>query len=172
MKSRYIVVLLFAAVCASAGLAAQDGKDRKSDPPFTFRQGQTVYITAFHTIEHFTSRGLNVVPPANIVDSHLPAELRVRKGFEKRKVYRLVNKASGADFVFLVLIHDNAAEGLALAPEVFKEYQNKLNIEALREAAYARATIGPLKIHNLGRLSEHLAKKFHEEEGRAAKPSP
>ncbi len=80
-----------------------------------------------------------------------------------------MNKASGADFVFLVLIHDNAAEGLALAPDVFKETQNKLHIEALREAAYARATVGPLKIHNLGRISEHLVRQFHEEGGRPAK---
>ena len=161
-----MVVLLSAGVLASVGLAAQNANEQSLDQRFIFRQGQTVYVTAFHTIEHFTSRGLNVVPPANIVDSHLPAELRVRKDFEKQKVYKLVNKASGADFVFLVLIHDDAAEGLALAPEVFKESQNKLNIEALREAAYARATVGPLKIHNLGRLSDHLVKRFHEDEGR------
>ena len=166
-----IVVLLSAALLASVGVAAQNATEQKLNHRFIFRQGQTVYVTAFHTIEHFTSRGLNVVPPANIVDSHLPAELRVRKDFEKQKVYKLVNKASGADFVFLVLIHDDAAEGLALAPEVFKEHQNKLNIEALREAAYARATVGPMKIHNLGRLSDHLVRRFHEDEGRPTNAS-
>lgn len=169
MKCRAILVLLLATLAATADLAAQDATTRTVPPPFSFRHGQTVYVTAFHTIEHFTSRGLNVVPPANIVDSHLPAELQVRKDFEKRKVYTLVNKASGADFVFLVLIHDNAAEGLALAPDVFKEYQNKINIEALREAAYARVTVGPLKIHNLGRISDHLVRQFHEEGGRPTK---
>lgn len=96
-----IVVLLSAALLASVGVAAQNANGQKLDQRFIFRQGQTVYVTAFHTIEHFTSRGLNVVPSANIVDSHLPAELRVRKDFEKRKVYTLVNKASGADFVLL-----------------------------------------------------------------------
>ena len=166
-----IVVLLSAAFLASVGVAAQNANEQRLDKRFVFRQGQTVYVTAFHTIEHFTSRGLNVVPPANIVDSHLPAELRVRKDFEKRKVYTLVNKASGADFVFVVLIHDDAAEGLALAPDVFREQQNKLNIEALREAAYARATVGPLKIHNLGRLSERLVRQFHEDEGRPTNAS-
>jgi hypothetical protein len=80
----------------------------------------------------------------------MPAELQVSNDFRKRKVYKLVNKANGADFVCLVLSQDNVAEGLARAPEVFKEYQNKLNIEALREAAYARAAVAPLKIHNLG----------------------
>ena len=74
-----ILVVLCAAVLASVGLAAQNANEWKLDQRFIFRQEQTVYVTAFHTIEHFTSRGLNVVPPANIVDSHLPAELRVRK---------------------------------------------------------------------------------------------
>lgn len=43
----------------------------------------------------------------------------------------------------------------------------RLNIEALREAAHARATVGPLKIHNLGRLSDTLVQAFHEIGGRA-----
>lgn len=168
-----IVVLLFAAIFAPAGLIAQNGAAQKPDSSFTFRQGQTVYITAYHTIEHAASgRGLNVIPALHSVDSHLPAELQVRKDFEKRKVYKLMNKASDADFVFLVIIHDSAAEGLALAPAVFAEYRNPLNIEALREAAYARTTAGPLKIHNLGRISDHLVKKFHSEQARSARPKP
>lgn len=63
------------------------------------------------------------------MDSHLPAELKVRKVFEKRKGYKLVNKASGADFDCVVLIHAAAAQGLALAREgLTKEAQSRLNI--------------------------------------------
>ena len=161
MKKTSIVVLIGGVVLlASAALAAQ---------PFGFREGQSVYIRAFHTIEHSTARRANLVPATAIVDSHLPAELRVSKDFEKRRVYNLVNKASTADFVFLVLIDDSAAEGLALAPDAFSRYQATFDIEAMREAAYARTTIGPLKIHNLGRLSDQLVRKFHEGEGRVAK---
>jgi hypothetical protein len=98
--------------------------------------------------------------------------LRPRKDLEKRKVYKLVNKASDADFVFVVIIHDSAAEGLALAPAEFAAYQNKLNIEALREGAYARSTVGPLKIHNLSRISDQLVQKFHSEHARPPGPKP
>lgn len=169
MKTPQVVVFLVATVFASAGLAAQDANVQQPAQPFAFRQGQTVYIAAYHTIEHFTAHALNTIPPTNIVDSHLPAELSIRKEFDKRHVYKLMNQLRGADFVFLVVIHDNAAEGMALAPEVFSRSRNRLDIEALREAAYARSMIGPLKIHNLGRLSDRLVQKFHEEIVPAAK---
>lgn len=165
------VTLVLVAILTPAALIAQ--AERKSDASFTVRPGQAVYITAYHTIEHNTSgRGPTVIPALHTVDSHLPAELQVRKDFGKRKVYKLVNKASDADFVFLVIIHDSAAEGLALPPAVFAEHQKYLNVAALREGAYARSTIGPLKIHNLSRISDQLVKKFHTEQARPARPNP
>lgn len=166
MKTVQIGTLLLATVLTPATLAAQR-PDGTADTAFAFRPGQAVYVTAFHTIEHSVSHGLQMRPPNNIVDNHLPAELQVRKDFTERNVYKLVGMAREADFVFLVLIHDNAAEGLALSPAVFVQDQNRLNIEALREAAHARATVGPLKIHNLGRLSDKLVQAFHESGGRA-----
>ena len=168
MKTVQIGTLLLATVLMPATLAAQR-PDGSADTPFAFRPGQAVYVTAFHTIEHYASRGFQTRPPSNVVDNHLPAELRVRKDFTKRNVYKLVGRAREADFVFLMIIHDNAAEGLALSPAVFVQHQNQnsLNIEALREAAHARATVGPLKIHNLGRLSDKLVEAFHEIGGRA-----
>lgn len=165
MKTPQMGMLLLASVLTSATLAAQS-LDRPAGSPFAFRAGQVVYVTAFHTIEHYVSHGLQTRPPTNIVDNHLPAELRVRKEFTKRNVYKLAGRARDADFVFLVLIHDNAAEGLALPPGVFVQYQSSLNIEVLREAAYARATVGPLKLHNLGRLSDKLVQAFHDMYGR------
>lgn len=149
---------------SSGGAGAQAGAQGPGREPFAFRQGQSVFVTAFHTIEH-SARHSNTIGVNTLIDNHLPAEFRIRKDFEKRRVYRLVNKASEADFVFLVLLDDGAAEGLALAPRVFADAQPSLNMAALREAAYARSTIGPLKIHNLGRLSDHLVKRFHEQEG-------
>ena len=99
-----------------------------------FRQGQAVYVTAFHTIEHSPSSRSNTIPSTNLVDNHLPAAFRIRKDFEKRQVYTLVKKAALPTSYFLVLIDDSAAEGLALAPRVFAENQNPLNIGAQRDS--------------------------------------
>lgn len=167
MNIRHIVAFLSVAVLAPASLTAQIREEQKATQGFVFRQGQTVYVTAFHTIEHSTARRTASIPSTNIVDNHLPAEFRIRKDFEKRQVYKLANKASAADFVFLVLIDDSAAEGLAVSPDTFAKYQSPLNMQALREAAYTRSIVGPLKIHNLGRISDHLVRQFHEQEGHA-----
>lgn len=154
--------LVFVAALAAPGLRAQDRNREPAAQSFTFQNGQAVYIVVYHTIEHYTGYGRYPIPPTNIVDRHLPAEQRVRKEFEKRRVYKVVEKASAADFVLLVIIHDSAAEGLALPPEKYQQYPDKIGIEALREAAYARSAVGPFKIHTPGKLSDRLAKKFHE----------
>lgn len=160
-------VVLFVAICSAApDLMAQTAQQQGSSHPFTFRQGQAVFITAYHTIEHFVSHGLAPARPTNVMDNHLPAELRVRKDFAKRRVYKLVNRAADADFVFLVVLHDDAAEGVALPSDVYNRFRSNLDMEALREAAYARSTIGPLKVHNLARISDRLVQEFHEKEGR------
>ena len=81
MKRSRMLSLICVVAMVPVPLTASDGKLQNVDQPFAFRQGQRVYVTAFHTIEHFTSvnpRGMGVVPPTNIVDSHLPAELKVR----------------------------------------------------------------------------------------------
>lgn len=153
---------IIVAVLAMHGLHAQDSKSNPATGPFTFQHGQTVYIVVYHTIEHFTAYGRYPVPPTNIVDLHLPAEQRVRKEFEKRRVYKVAEKASEADFVFLVVIHDSAAEGLALPPGKFNQFPDRSGIEALREAAYARSAVGPFKIHTLGKLSDRLVEEFHK----------
>lgn len=157
------VAVLCLGVLSATGVGAQAGAQPPVREPFVFRQGQSVYVTAFHAIEHAARRS-NPIGVNGGIDNHLPAEFQARKDFAKRGVYRLVNKASEADFVFLVLLDDGAAEGLALAPRVFADSQ-PLNMGALREAAYGRSTIGPLKILNLGRLSDHLVRRFHEHEG-------
>lgn len=172
MYKQMFYSVVFVAVLASHALHAQDGKKEPATEPFTFRQGQAVYIVAYHTTEHFTAYGRYPVPPTNVVDAHLPAEQRVRKEFEKRRDYKVVEKASEADFVFLVVIHDSAAEGLALPPEKYAQYPSKLGIEALREAAYARSAVGPFKIHTLGKISDRLVEAFHEKTITGSKKTP
>ena len=162
----HVAALLGMAVISSGVAGAPSGEALRSVERFEFRRGQSVYVTAFHTIEHSAARRSNASGPTSLIDNHLPAEFRIRKDFEKRGVYRLVDKASEADFVFLVLIDDSAAEGLALAPRAFADHQSPLDMAVLREAAYARLIIGPLKIHNLGRISDRLVNRFHDEERR------
>lgn len=129
---------------------------------FHFQNGQRVYVTAFHA-EHAASGSSQVVRVPGVVESHLPAELQIRKDFAKFNRYTLVDKASDADIVFLVVVDDSAAEGLAVLPStpLFTQYRNVLDFEALRAAAYGRWTVGPLKIHSLGRLSSRLVDAFH-----------
>lgn len=99
------VAVFCSLVLFSTGVGAQSGAQPPRREPFVFRQGQAVYVTAFHAIEHSTRRS-HATRVSGGIDNHLPAELQVRKDFEKRGVYRLVNKASEADFVFLVLLDD------------------------------------------------------------------
>ena len=169
MRIFHIVAMLLVTGASFTSAGAQTAELRKSTDPFAFRRGQAVYVTAFHTIDHSAARRTSGVGPSPLIDNHLPAEFRIRQDFEERGVYKLVNKASDADFVFLVLIDDSAAEGLALAPRAFADHRNPLDLSVLREAAYARSIIGPLKLHNLGRISDRLVKRFHDEEGRPAK---
>lgn len=172
MYKQMFYSVVFVAVLASSSLYAQDSNREAATGSFTFRDGQAVYIVVYHTIGHYTGSGRYPIPPTNIVDRHLPAEQRVRKEFEKRRVYKVVEKASEADFVFLVIIHDSAAEGLALPPEKYRQYPDKIGIEALREAAYARSAVGPLKIHTQGKISDRLVKAFHEKTIAGSKKMP
>ncbi len=172
MHKQMFYSVVFVAVLAMHGLRAQDSKKEPATEPFTFRRGQVVYIVAYHTIEHFRAYGRYPVPPTNIVDMHLPAEQRIRKEFEKRRVYKVAEKANDADFVFLVVIHDSAAEGLALAPGKYHQYPSELGIEALREAAYARSAVGPFKIHTLGKISDRLVEEFHKKTIAVSKETP
>lgn len=160
MYKQMFYSVVFVAVLAASSLYAQDSNREPAAQSFTFQNGQTVYILAYHTIEYFTVRSRIPAPSANLVDPHLPAEQWVKKEFEKRRAYKVVSKASEADFVFLVVIHHNAAEGMALSPEKYQQSQSKFDPEALPEAAYDRWAVGPFKIHNLGKLSDRLVKKL------------
>lgn len=160
------------ALSASSALAGQEGGAACEGPSaFSFRDGQNVYITAFHKAEHVSKGRTREVQPSAVIDGHLPAELRVRKDFERRNIYRLVDKADRSDFVMLVLIDDSAAEALALPPSVFAQYRNNPDMEALRAASYARWTAGPLLLHSLARLSDRLVTSIHSV-GRAVSATP
>ena len=170
---KMIRVAMGACLCVMAVTtisSAQTDREVTAVQPFTFRAGQRVYIAAYQAFDHVAPRQLSAYPPGKIIDRHLPAEFRIGQDFGKEHRYAIVNKVSEADFVFLVLIHESAAEGLALPPSVFTRYQSNIDIDALREAAYARAIVGPLKVHTLGRMSERLVRAFHDAPTRGEAP--
>lgn len=151
--------LMLAAAMSLSIPAAATAQDVTS--PFVFTEGQSVYVAGFQKIEHTKDRPVSPVAGLNI-DSHLPAEQRVRKEFSKRQFYRVVDKVDQADFVFLVYIDSSAAEGLALAPDIYQKHRGEFDLDTLQNGAYARYVIGPYRILTLGRMSENLVKTFHE----------
>ncbi len=54
-------------------------------------------------------------------------------------------------------------EGLAIPAEAYlKHFKKKFDLDLLREAAFGRYLIGPLKLPTITRLSDRLVKKFRE----------
>jgi hypothetical protein len=147
---------------ASASLNAQSSEHKAKHEPFTFRQGQSVYIAAFHHEESPRQSAFGQI----VIGENLAAQGRIRKEFEKWQAFKIVDRLTEADFVFVIYIHDSAAEGLAIAPEnynLFKEDLYKSDLVSSREAAYGRFLVGPYKIPTLGKISTQLVRKFQAE---------
>ena len=150
------VFLLAAALPAGAQTVSQ---------PFSFRQGQSVYIVAFTRtlITVGTDPDGNGGYHRDYFDFQLDAEKEVREAFEKWRFFRVADKPRDADFVFLVNLHGSAMEGLAIPFTAYdRHFKEKFDLDALRDAAFGRAVAGPLKIPTLGRLSDRLVKDFRE----------
>jgi hypothetical protein len=145
--------------------AARAAQAQTTSQPFSFRQGQSVYIVAF------TRTLVNVGADAegnggvyrDYFDYQLDAEKEVREAFEEWRFFRVADKPREADFVFLVNFHGSAMEGLALPFDAYdRHFKEKFDLDALRDAAFGRAIAGPLKLPTLGRLSDRLVKDFRE----------
>jgi hypothetical protein len=152
----------------SAGRAAEAQKAPQS---FGFRQGQSVYIVAFTR----TVVTVGADPEGNggtyrdYFDYQLDAETKVREKIEEWKFFRVADKPSDADFVFLVSLHGSTMEGLAIPFEAYdRHFKDKFDIDALRDSAYERCIAGPLKLPTLSRLSDRLVKQFREQVGPGA----
>jgi len=101
------------------------------------------------------------------INNNLDAERKVRKRIEEWQYFKVAEKLSDADFVFLVNLDDSSVEGLAIPAEAYREhFKEKFDLDALRDAAYGRYLIGPLKLPTLTRLSDRLVKQFREKVGK------
>ena len=161
LYARLAPALAFACVLA----AARAAEAQTASQPFSFRQGQSVYIVAFTR----TLITVGADPEGHggyhrdYFDFQLDAEKEVREAFEQWRFFRVADKPREADFVFLVNFHGSAMEGLAIPFDAYeRHFKEKFDLDALRDASFGRAIAGPLKLPTLGRLSDRLVKDFRE----------
>ena len=97
------------------------------------------------------------------INYDLDAERKVRKRIEEWQFFKVAEKPSQADFIFLVNLDESSIEGLAIPVEAYRQhFKEKFDLDALRDAAFGRYLIGPLKLPTLSRLSDRLVKQFRE----------
>lgn len=161
-RTFYLVpVLAFVIIILSPG----SGNAQANTAPFAFRQGQAMYIVAFRRSIHYPILLEEPIPARQpeFINSDLDAERKVRKRIEEWNYFKVAEKLSEADFVFLVNLDESSIEGLAIPYEAYqRDFKEKFDLDALREAAYGRYLIGPLKLPTLSRLTDRLVKQFRE----------
>ena len=129
-----------------------------------FHSGQSMYIVAFRTFQFAI---LCDQPPVDgqrdNINYDLDAERKVRKRIEEWRYFKVAEKVSDADFIFLVRLDGSSMEALAIPIEAYQRYfKDRFDLDALRNAAFGRYIVGPLKLPTLTRLSDRLVKQFRE----------
>jgi hypothetical protein len=149
-------------------LAAVTGNGQSNPSPQTFRAGQSMYIVAFRLFQFpIFPEPVSVDRQRDQINLDLDAERKVRKRIEEWRFFKVAEKLSEADFVFLVNLDESSIEGLAIPVDAYRQhFKEKFDLDALREAAFGRYLIGPLKIPTVTRLSDRLVKQFQEKVGK------
>jgi len=126
-----------------------------------------MYIVAFCVIHSpILLEEVRVGQQGEYINTDLDAERKVRKRIEEWHYFKVAEKLSEADFVFLVNRDDSSMEGLAIPADAYRQhFKHKFDLDALRDAAYGRYLIGPLKLPTLTRLTDRLVKQFQEKVG-------
>ncbi len=145
-------------------LAADPGNGQSNPPALTFRAGQSMYIVAFRFVPFpIILDEAEAGRQREFINYDLDAERKVRKRIEEWHFFRVADKPSQADFIFLVSLDESSIEGLAIPFEAYRRhFKEKFDLDALREAAFGRYLVGPLKLPTLSRLSDRLVKQFRE----------
>lgn len=135
-------------------LAAGPGNGQSNRPPLTFRAGQSMYIVAFRLTYQYPvvldEAGVDRQRNYMNYDLDLDAERKVRKRIEEWQFFKVAEKLSQADFIFLVSLDESSMEGLAIPFDAYRQhFKEKFDLDALREAAVGRYLIGPLKLPTL-----------------------
>ena len=157
---KILVGLVLVIVLMPVAFGRQDSGRTMQAESLTFRRGQPVYIAAFRQVIHredkTTSHTVGIA-------QELDVEKRVRKEFEDSRFFKVVDKLSEAEFVFLVYVDSSTGEALTLAPEKYRQHKEKFDLDTLREAAYGRYLVGPFLIPTLGKISDRLSESFHKD---------
>lgn len=148
-------------------LAADSGYGQSNQSPPPFRAGQSMYIVAFRQLHYpYILDETPLDRQRELINNDLDAERKIRKRIEEWQYFKIAEKPSQADFVFLVNLDESSMEGLAIPYDAYdKHFKDKFDLDALREAAFGRYLIGPLKLPTLSRLSDRLVKQFREKVG-------
>ena len=149
-------------------LTAGAGYSQANPPTSTFRSGQSMYIVAFRQFQFPVILG---EPPIDRqrdqINLDLDTERKIRKRIEEWHFFKVAEKLSEADFVFLASLDESSIEGLAVPVEAYRQhFKEKFDLDSLREAALGRYLIGPLKLPTITRLSDRLVKQFREKVGK------
>ena len=162
-----LVVLL-----SATPFTGQDRARRTGEQSFVIRRGQSVYIAAYHRV-HDVAPHHTTAADHYLMRNDLEFEAHIRSEFQKQKAFRVADKLSDAEFVFMVYREDHAAEAYVLAPDKYLELsalleqsaQGGFDLHSLREAAYGRYLSGHVRLPTHGRMSGRLVKEFHKTVG-------
>lgn len=162
-QPRLAPALTFLIIILAAGIGYGQSK-----PPSSFRPGQSMYIVAFRTYSYpYVLDESCVTCQQETINYDLDAERKVRKRIEQWTFFKVAEKLSDADFVFLVRLDGSSMEGLAIPFEAYRQhFKEKFDLDALRNAAFGRYLIGPLKLPTLSRLSDRLVQQVRERLGK------
>lgn len=152
-------------------LAAAQGYGQSNPSTQGFRAGQSMYIVAFRQIQFpIILEDPNPGRQPEYINNDLDAERKVRKRIEEWHYFKVAEKPSEADFIFLVNLDESSIEGLAIPFDAYRRhFKDKFDLDALRDAAFGRYLIGPLKLPTLSRLCDRLVKQFQEKLGQPRK---
>jgi len=147
-------------------LAATAGYGQSQSPP-SFRSGQSMYIVAFRTFLYpYALDESCIACQRDSINYDLDAERKIRKRIEEWRHFKVAERVSDADFVFLVRLDGSSMEGLAVPVDAYRRYfKEHFDLDALRNASFGRYLIGPLKLPTLSRLSDRLVQQFRGKVG-------
>src|ERR1041384_1329900 len=119
---RYELTATYLVALAIIILAAGNGYVQSNPPTSSFRAGQSMYIVAFRVnLFPYVLDGPPIDARRANINSELDAERNVRKRIEEWHYFKVADKLSEADFIFLVHIDESSMEGLAIPVEAYRQ---------------------------------------------------
>src|SRR5262245_35737139 len=110
-RSRLAPALAFVIIILAAGLSYAQSKP----PALSFHSGQSIYIVAFRTFQYpYFLDETQIDRQRDYINYDLDAERKIRKRIEDWTYFKVAEKLSDADFVFLVRLDGSSMEGLAV----------------------------------------------------------